>query len=164
MVGFRCWPLDLWLGFLSPGSRYLKPDFRIGFLVSSHISENYWLLQQWSITWWSGDYFRLVLSRLRDTCIHRNKSTWVPKGSLSPSEFVFDLMQARTAFFHNFSWFLGFQNFFMVPADYQNQLFGRVAGICWNNDPAHWIRKVLIDIVPKYLSGISWFSLTFLSP
>ena len=79
MVGFRCWPLTLWPGFLSSESRYLKTDFGIGFLVSSHIWENYWLLQKWSITWWSGDYFRLVYNRLRDTCMHRNRLTWIPK-------------------------------------------------------------------------------------
>ena len=118
VVGFRCWPLNLWLGFLRSGSIYLKTDFGIGFLVSLHISENYSLLQKWSITWWPGDYFRLVYSRLRDTCMHRNKSTWVPKGPLLPSEFVLDRIQALAAFSHDFSWFFGFQKIFMVPAEY----------------------------------------------
>ena len=94
----------------------------------------------------------------------QNGPTWIPKWSLLSSEFISDLIQVLTAFFHDFSWFLGFQKLFMVPADYENQLFDYVARPCPQNDPAHWIRNVRIDNVPKYLSCISLLSPIFLSP
>ena len=46
MVEFCLWPINLWIGFLSSGSRYSKTDFRIVFLMSSFISESYWLFAE----------------------------------------------------------------------------------------------------------------------
>ena len=93
-----------------------------------------------------------------------NGLTWIPKWSLLSSEFTSDLIQVLTAFFHDLSWFLGFQKLFMVPADYKNQLFDYVAQLCPENEPAYWIRNVRIDNVPKYLRYLSLPSPTFLSP
>ena len=51
-----------------------------------------------------------------------------------------------------FSWFLGFQKNFMVPADYENQLFRYFPDFSWENDLFFWIRHIRIDYVPEYLS------------
>ena len=90
-----------------------------------------------------------------------NGLTWIPKWSLLSSAFISDLIQVLTAFFHDFSWFLGFQKLFMVPADYENQLFMHDANICSQNNQDFWIRNVRIDNVPKYLCRISPLSPNF---
>jgi len=46
MVEFCLWPINLWIGFPSSGSRYSKTDFRIVFLMSSFIPESYWLFAE----------------------------------------------------------------------------------------------------------------------
>ena len=46
IVVFYFWPINLWIGFPSSGSSYSKTDFRIVFLMSSFISESYWLFTE----------------------------------------------------------------------------------------------------------------------
>ena len=92
MVEFCLWPINLWIGFLSSGSRYSKTDFRIVFLMSSLISESYWLFAE-MIDHMIGRWLLPVCLKSSQRHMYaRNGSTWIPKWPLLSSEFISDLI------------------------------------------------------------------------